>query len=59
MLPFHIRLERLKLIFYGFILNFFINITLKLLQFAFFFYLHMYLPLRNLIAIILVYYFEK
>ena len=42
MLPFHIRLERLKLIFYGFILNFFINITLKLLQFAFFLSSHVF-----------------
>ena len=36
----------------------FLNITLQQVQFASF-YLHMYLPLLNLIAIILVSYFEK
>ena len=35
------------------------NITFKKAQFASFSYLHMYLPLWNLIAIILVSYFEK
>ena len=44
MLPFHKRLERLKLIYYG-LISFFLNITLKLVQFPSFSYVHMHLPL--------------
>ena len=44
MRPFHIRLERLKLIYYGLISSF-RNITLKLAKFAYFSHLHIYLRL--------------
>ena len=43
-LPFHIRLERLKIIYYGLISSF-LNITLKLAKFASFSHLHIYLRL--------------
>ena len=43
-LPFHTRLEHLKLIYYN-LISVFLNITLKLAHFAPFSYLHVYLPL--------------
>ena len=58
MLSFHIRLERLKLTYHSLISNFSRYFS-KAGTLCLLFYLHLYLPLYNLIAIILVYSYEK
>ena len=56
MLPFHMRLERLKLTYYCLISNLSVY---YFKAFPLFLYIHMYLPLYNLMVIILVSYFKK